>query len=82
LDAIQNDKPHNETKRAIYANLASVMGRAAVHSGQIITWEQAIASDFEFVANVDDLDYDSPAPVKADEEGRYPAPIPGQWTEI
>ena len=82
LDAIINDKPHNETERAIYANLASVMGRAAVHSGQIITWDQALASDFEFVSNVDDLDYDSPAPVKADEEGRYPAPIPGQWTEI
>ena len=44
--------------------------------------EQALASDFEFVSNVDDLDYDSPAPVKADEEGRYPAPVPGQWTEI
>jgi len=82
LDAIINDKPHNETERAIYANLASVMGRAAVHSGQIITWEQALASDFEFVSNVDDLDFASPAPVQADEEGRYPAPVPGQWTEI
>lgn len=82
LDAIIHDTPHNETERAIYANLASVMGRAAVHSGQIITWEQAMASDFQFVANVDDLDYDSPAPVQADEEGRYPAPVPGQWTEI
>jgi predicted dehydrogenase len=82
LDAILNDKPHNETERAIYANLAAVMGRAAVHSGQIITWEKAMASDFEFVSNVDDLDHDSPAPVQADEEGRYPAPTPGQWTEI
>jgi predicted dehydrogenase len=82
LDAILNDKPHNETDRAIYANLASIMGRAAVHSGEIITWEQAMASDFQFVENVDDLDYDSPAPVKADEEGRYPAPVPGEWREI
>ncbi|MFV1964820.1 MAG: Gfo/Idh/MocA family protein [Pirellulaceae bacterium] len=82
LDAIRNDTPHNETDRAIYANLAAVMGRAAVHSGQIITWEQATASDFQFVENVDDLDYDSPAPVKADEEGRYPVPVPGQWQEI
>ena len=82
LDAIRNDKEHNETERAIYANLASVMGRAAVHSGKMITWDEALASDFEFVANVDDLDYDSPAPVKADDQGRYPAPIPGQWTEI
>ena len=82
LDAIRNDKPHNETERSIYANLAAVMGRAAVHSGQIITWEEAMASDFKFVSNVDDLDYDSPAPVQADENGCYPAPAPGNWVEI
>lgn len=82
LDAIQNDKPHNETERAIHANLAAVMGRAAVHMGKTITWEEATASDFKFVDNVDELDYDSPAPVQADDEGRYPAPIPGKWVEI
>jgi predicted dehydrogenase len=82
LGAIRTDQPHNETERAVFANLAAVMGRAAVHSGQTITWDDALASDFEFVSNVDDLDYGSPAPVQADEHGRYPAPIPGQWTEI
>jgi len=82
LDAIRNDKVRNETERAIYGNLAAIMGRAAVHSGKIITWEQATASEFEFVENVDALDFDSPAPVQADAEGRYPAPIPGQWTEV
>ena len=82
LDGIRNDKPVNETERAIYANLAAVMGRAAVHSGQIITWEQALASDFKFVENLDAINDDSPAPVQADENGFYPAPVPGQWTEI
>jgi predicted dehydrogenase len=82
LDAIRNDKPVNETERAIYANLAAVMGRAAVHSGQVITWEQALASDFQFVKNLDDITADSPAPIQADENGCYPAPVPGQWTEI
>ena len=82
LDAIRNDKPHNETERAIKGNLAAVMGRAAVHSGKIITWDAAMASDFEFCKNVDELDYDSPAPVQADDQGRYPVPVPGQWSEI
>ena len=58
------------------------MGRAAVHSGQVITWDQMLASDFQFCPYVDDLDYDSPAPVHDDENGRYPAPVPGQWSEI
>ncbi len=82
LDAIRQDRPHNETKRAAYSNLAAIMGRAAVHSGKIITWEDALASDFKFCANVDALTQDSPAPVQADVKGRYPAPIPGVSVEI
>lgn len=82
LGAIRNDRPHNEAKRAAYSNLAAIMGRAAVHCGKIITWEEALASDFKFCPNVDALTADSPAPVRADKNGRYPAPIPGQWTEI
>ncbi len=82
LDAIRNDRPHNETKRAAYSNLAAILGRAAVHSGKIITWEEALASDFTFCDNVDSLTQDSPAPVRADAQGRYPAPIPGACTEV
>lgn len=82
LDAIRNDKPHNEARRACYSNLAAIMGRAAVHSGQVITWEEALASDFKFCPDVDALDMDSPAPVTADANGRYPAPVPGAWREV
>ncbi|MBE7501988.1 MAG: Gfo/Idh/MocA family oxidoreductase [Verrucomicrobiales bacterium] len=82
LDAIRNNKPHNEAKRAAYSNLAAIMGRAAVHSGQIITWEEALASDFMFCPDVDRLNESSPAPVTADANGRYPAPVPGVWREI
>ena len=82
LDAIRNNKPHNEAKRAALSNLGAIMGRAAVHTGQIVTWEQAMASKFQFCANVAGLTADSPAPVQADAEGRYPAPVPGAWTEI
>ena len=82
LDAIRHDRPHNEAQRAAYADLASIMGRAAVHSGKVITWKEAIASNFQFCPNVAGLTADSPAPVHADEQGRYPAPVPGAWTEI
>jgi len=82
LDAIRNDKPHNEVRRAALSNLGAIMGRAAVHMGRVITWEEALASDFKFCANVDGLTANSPAPVQADAKGRYPAPIPGNWTEI
>jgi predicted dehydrogenase len=82
LDAIRNDKPHNEAKRAALSNLGAIMGRAAVHMGRTITWDEAMASQFQFCPNVADLTADSPAPVQADAEGRYPAPVPGKWTEV
>jgi len=82
LNAIRNDRPHNETRRAALSNLGAIMGRAAVHSGKIITWDEAIASDFKFCPNVDELTTSSPAPVQADSQGRYPAPIPGRTVEI
>ena len=82
IDAIRNDRPHNETQRSIYANLATIMGRAAVHSGETVTWDQVMQSDFRFCDDVDDLDVDSAAPVQMDAEGRYPAPIPGKWSEV
>lgn len=82
LDAIRKDKPHNEAKRAASSNLADIMGRAAIHSGQMITWDQAVASNYRFCPNIDSLAADSAPPVTADAQGRFPVPVPGMWSEI
>jgi len=82
IDSIRNDRPHNEVKRAVYSDLTSLMGRAACHTGQTVTWDQMMKSKFQFCDYLDNLNYDSPAPVKADEDGRFPVPIPGQWKEV
>jgi predicted dehydrogenase len=82
LDAIRKDKPHNEAKRAALSNVADLMGRAAVHSGRVVTWEEAMASNFQFCPNIDQLHADTPPPVLADELGRYPVPVAGKWSEI
>ena len=82
VDVIRKDRPHNEVKRAAYSNLAAIMGRAAVHSGKIITWDEAIASDFRFCPNIDAINENSNPPVKADDQGRYAPPVPGVWSEV
>jgi len=82
LSAIRQNRPHNEVRRAAFANLVSIMGRAAVHYQRIVTWDELMASDFKFCPNVESLTKDSPAPVQADAQGGYPVPVPGAWTEI
>jgi len=82
LDAIRNDRPMNQAERAARSNLADIMGRAAVHMGRIITWDEALASNFQFCPNIDQLTEDSAPPIQPDAQGRYPVPVPGQWVEI
>ena len=81
LSSIRNDTPQNEAKRAAMSNFADLMGRAAVHSGKIITWDDMYNSKFQFVENIDDMDYDTEPPVKVGPDGYYPVPIPGEWNE-
>ncbi|NOX54151.1 MAG: Gfo/Idh/MocA family oxidoreductase [Planctomycetes bacterium] len=82
LKKIRKDEPHNETERVVYANLASILGRAAVHYQRVVTWDEVMSSQFAFCPYVDELTFDSPAPVQADADGHYPVPIAGQWQEL
>jgi predicted dehydrogenase len=82
IESIRLDRPHNEAKRAVYSDLTSLMGRAAAHLNTTVTLEQVLKSDFQFCDYLDDLDYNSPVPVKPDAQGRFPVPIPGKWTEL
>ena len=82
IHSIRNNLPHNETQRAIYSDMASIMGRAACHTGQTVTWDEVFDSNFAFCDYLDTLSYESPAPIRADEQGRFEVPIPGKWKEI
>lgn len=75
--AIREDRPYNEAKRGAIASLVTSMGRMAAHTGQIITYDAMLNCPHEFAPEVDKLTMDSPAPLQADAEGKYPVPEPG-----
>jgi predicted dehydrogenase len=77
IEAIRQDRHYNEVRRGAEASLVTAMGRMAAHTGQVVTREQMLASDHEFAPDVDKLTFDSPAPVRADKDGKYPVPQPG-----
>ena len=77
MDAIRQDKPHNEAERGAKASLVTSMGRMAAHTAQVVTYDDILNSEHEFAPDVDKLTLDGPAPLIADAEGKYPVPVPG-----
>lgn len=82
LDAIRQDRPHNEARRAGEADVVALMGRTAVHTGKMVTWDEQLKSNFEYVKDIDHMSFDTPAPIQAGPDGIYPAPQPGVTQEL
>jgi myo-inositol 2-dehydrogenase / D-chiro-inositol 1-dehydrogenase len=59
------------------STLVAVMGQLACYSGRELTWEQVSKSNFVFTPTVQETRLDMEPPVKADEKGNYPVPMPG-----
>jgi len=78
VEAIRNDLPYNELERGVQASLVTAMGRMAAHTGQVVKYEDILNSDHEFAPEVDRLTFESPAPLQAGPDGRYPQPMPGE----
>jgi hypothetical protein len=53
------------------------MGQLSCYTGKEITWEQILASDFQFEPAPEQCRLDMETPVKPDAQGIYPVPIPG-----
>ena len=65
----------NNTEYGAKSTLTSIMGRMATYTGKKITWDQALNSND--ILAPDNLDWNSPAPVLPDENGKYPVAVPG-----
>jgi predicted dehydrogenase len=79
IAAIRQDKPYNEAKRGTEASLITAMGRMSAHTGQIVTREQILKDGQDMAPDADKMtSMDSPAPVAADKDGKYPVPEPGR----
>jgi predicted dehydrogenase len=80
VDSIKNNRPHNEVRRGAEASLVTSMGRMAAHTGQVITRDQMLNNEHEFAPEVDKLTLESPSPLRAGADGKYPIPQPGIQT--
>ncbi len=78
VDAIRQGKPFNEVKRGVEASVVTSMGRMAAHTGQEVTFEEMLNHEHEYCPNADKMTMDSPSPLPAGPDGKYPVPTPGE----
>ena len=77
FDAIMNGEyRYADAESGAYATMTSILGRMAAYSGNMIEWDEAIASDLSIMP--ERYAWDADPPVMPDEYGRYPIPMPGQ----
>ena len=77
VHAIREDKPYNEVKRGVQASVVTSMGRMAAHTGRVVTYDQMLNCPHEFGPGIDKLAMNSPSPLQAGPDGKYPVPQPG-----
>lgn len=77
INKIKANEAHNEVKTGVETCVVTNMGRFAAHTGQEVTFDQALNSTHDFAPNVAKLDYKADAPLMPDAAGKYPTPEPG-----
>ncbi|MGQ9574157.1 MAG: Gfo/Idh/MocA family protein [Thermoguttaceae bacterium] len=77
IDAIRSGAAYNEGWHGANSSMTAVLGRMATYSGQVVRWDEAVAKGpTEFPKT---LAWDAEPPVKPDENGDYPIPMPGVY---
>lgn len=81
IAAIKSGERYNEGYLGAYSSMTAVLGRYASYSGQVISWDDAVAkgrSEMIYEGH-DELTMASKAPVEPGEDGQYKIAVPGQW---
>jgi predicted dehydrogenase len=76
IEAIIKDLPLNDTEFGANSSLSAILGRMACHSGQLVTWEEAMNSNVDLAP--DEMDWSTTPPILPDKNGMYPIPVPGR----
>jgi len=77
FSAIRSGNPVNCGDYMARSTLVAIMGQLACYSGKELTWEEICKSDFVCTPKVENVRLDMTPPVKPDEKGNYPVPMPG-----
>jgi myo-inositol 2-dehydrogenase / D-chiro-inositol 1-dehydrogenase len=75
FDAIRHDRTHAEAENAAISTMTAILGRMATYSGKVMTWDDALQSQFSLAP--DRYDFNGTPPVLPSKDGTYPCAVPG-----
>ncbi|MEQ9287159.1 MAG: Gfo/Idh/MocA family oxidoreductase [Cyclobacteriaceae bacterium] len=76
INSVLDNQPVNHLEYGAKSTLTTVMGRMAVHSGQVITLDQALTSQRSILPTK--FTWDADMPDKPGADGNYAIPMPGK----
>jgi len=76
FESIRNGGVIADAENGAKSTMSAIIGRMATYSGQVIKWDDAMASNASMVP--DNLTWDSRAPVQPNADGSYTIPTPGK----
>jgi predicted dehydrogenase len=75
FECIRNGTPLNDTEWGAKSTMTTIMGRMASHSGQLLSWDESLASELHLLP--EKFEWNEMPRFVAGEDGCYPVPIPG-----
>lgn len=75
FNSIQNGHARNDAERGAKSSMTAIMGRMAMHSGQVMNLEEVLKSKKSLLP--EEFTWDAKMPNVPDESGNYPIPMPG-----
>ncbi|MFH1924122.1 MAG: hypothetical protein ABIP48_30070 [Planctomycetota bacterium] len=75
FEGIRSGEPINDSLSMARSTMLAILGRMATHSGQQITWDDALSSNR--VLAPESYAWDADPPVLPGPDGQYPCAIPG-----
>jgi predicted dehydrogenase len=79
VDAIRNNKAHNEGHYGATSSFTAVLGRMATYSGKIVKWDEAAKKGKDLAPGLADFTMETAPPAQRGEDGTYPMPMPGRY---
>lgn len=79
IEALVRGEIYNEGDYGARSTFTAILGRDACYSGKELEWDDLLARGRDLAPGIDDYRMDTTPPVVPNEDGYYPAPVPGEY---